>query len=179
MSNEAETLSRPSILAPAGNKASFLAALAAGADAVYCGLKQFSARMEAKNFSVEELVPLTRLAHDKGIQVHVALNSLLKPGDLDRAGRLLEQLKRWVKPDALIIQDLSLVQLARQTGFSGKLHLSTLSHVSFASALQQVQKNIKVDRVVVPRELSIYEIKDMALACPKGLDLEEIGRAHV
>jgi putative protease len=172
MSNEAETLSRPSILAPAGNKASFLAALAAGADAVYCGLKQFSARMEAKNFSVEELVPLTRLAHDKGIKVHVALNSLLKPGDLDKAGRLLEQLKRWVKPDALIIQDLSLVQLARQTGFSGKLHLSTLSHVSFASALKLVRKNIKVDRVVVPRELSIDEIKDLAVACPEGLDLE-------
>jgi putative protease len=172
MNNEAETISRPSILAPAGNKASFLAALAAGADAVYCGLKQFSARMEAKNFSVEELVPLTRLAHDKGIKVYVALNSLLKPGDLDRAGRLLEQLKRWVKPDALIIQDLSLVQLARQTGFSGRLHLSTLSHVSFASALKLVRKNIKIDRVVVPRELSIDEIKDLALACPEGLDLE-------
>jgi len=172
MSNETEILSRPSILAPAGNKASFLAALAAGADAVYCGLKQFSARMEAKNFSVEELVPLTHLAHDKGIKVYVALNSLLKPGDLDRAGRLLEQLKRWVKPDALIIQDLSLVQLARQTGFSGGLHLSTLSNVSFATALKLVRKNIKVDRIVVPRELSIDEIKDLALACPKGLDLE-------
>ncbi len=58
----------PQILAPAGNKASFLAALAAGADAIYCGLKQLSARMEAKNFTLEELAGLTELAHAKGAQ---------------------------------------------------------------------------------------------------------------
>ncbi|MBU0768918.1 MAG: U32 family peptidase, partial [Proteobacteria bacterium] len=75
MSKEPEKSSRPSILAPAGNKASFLAALAAGADEIYCGLRQFSARMEAKNFSIEELVPLTLLAHNKGVKVFVALNS--------------------------------------------------------------------------------------------------------
>jgi len=54
----------PAILAPAGNRACFLAALAAGADEIYCGLKQFSARMEVQNFSLEELSVLTRLAHD-------------------------------------------------------------------------------------------------------------------
>jgi putative protease len=172
MSDETETFAPPFILAPAGNKASFLAALAAGADAVYCGLKQFSARMEAPNFSIEELAPLTRLAHDKGTKVYVALNSLLKADDLSKAGRLLEQLNRWVKPDALIIQDLSLIQLARQTGFEGRLHLSTLSNVSFAAALKLVKKNLGIDRIVLPRELNIDEIKVMALACPKGLDLE-------
>jgi putative protease len=60
----------PKILAPAGNKASFLAAIAAGADAVYCGLKNFSARMEADNFSTEELAALTTLAHSRGIDVY-------------------------------------------------------------------------------------------------------------
>ena len=172
MSDETQTFTPPFILAPAGNKASFLAALAAGADAVYCGLKQFSARMEAPNFSLEELAPLTRLAHDKGTKVYVALNSLLKAEDLSKAGWLLEQLNRWVKPDAIIIQDLSLIQLARQTGFSGRLHLSTLSNVSFAAALKLVKKNLGIDRIVLPRELNIDEIKVMALACPKGLDLE-------
>jgi len=140
MKDEPSEFNPPAILAPAGNKASFLAALAAGADEIYCGLKQFSARMEAKNFSLEELSALTRLAHDKGTKVHVAINSLLKTEELDRAGTFLKQLDRWVKPDALIIQDLSLLQLARQTGFSGKLHLSTLSNVSFASALELVKK---------------------------------------
>jgi len=172
MPDKLNNIPKPSILAPAGSKASFLAALAAGADAVYCGLKQFSARMEAKNFSIEELIPLARLARDKGIKVHVTLNSLLKPGDLVRAGQALEQLSQWVKPDALIIQDLALVQLAKQAGFSGKLHLSTLANVSFSKALKLVQANLGVDRVVLPRELSIDEIKALSPACPGGLTLE-------
>jgi len=172
MNQKSKKHPHPLILAPAGNKASFMAALAAGADAVYCGLKQFSARQEAKNFSIEELVPLTQLAHDRGTKVYVAFNSLLKPAELDSAGRLIDQLNRRVKPDALIIQDLSLVQLAKQTGYSGGLHLSTLANVSFSQALKLVHKKLGVDRIVVPRELSIDEIKAMALACPKGLDLE-------
>jgi len=172
MSKEPEKSSRPSILAPAGNKSSFLAALAAGADEIYCGLRQFSARMEAKNFSIEELIPMTLLAHDKGVKVYVALNALLKPNDLNMAGELLQQLERHVKADGVIIQDLSYVQLARQTGFSGELHFSTLSNVSFPSALHKIKKNFGVNRVVLPRELNIDEIKTMALACPKGLDLE-------
>ncbi|MBW2603354.1 MAG: U32 family peptidase [Deltaproteobacteria bacterium] len=172
MSKQPEISPRPSILAPAGNKASFLAALAAGTDEIYCGLKQFSARMAAKNFSIEELVPLTQLAHNKGVKVHVALNALLKPNDLNIAGELLQQLERHVKPDGIIIQDLGFVQLARQTGFSGELHFSTLSNVSFPAAIQKVKKSFGVHRVVLPRELNIDEIKAMATACPKGLDLE-------
>ena len=172
MSKEPETSSRPSILAPAGNKASFLAALAAGADEIYCGLKQFSARMEAKNFSIEELIPLTMLAHQKKVKVYVALNALLRPDDLDMAGDILQQLERHVKPDGIIVQDLGFVQLARQTGFSGELHFSTLSNVSFPAALQKIHKNLRLNRVVLPRELNIDEIKAMAASCPKGLELE-------
>jgi len=59
----------PDILAPAGDANSFLAAISAGADAVYCGLKHFSARMQAENFSIQELAGLTALAHDKGFEV--------------------------------------------------------------------------------------------------------------
>jgi len=162
----------PEILAPAGNRASFLAALAAGADAVYCGMKHFSARRMAKNFSLEEFASLTRLAHDMGIKVYVAFNSLLKPDDLNRAARLAEALGRWVKPDALIISDLSFVQLVRQTGFSGELHLSTLANASFPAALNLIRGKLGIDRVVVPRELSIDEVKTLAGACPDGLGLE-------
>jgi len=172
MNNETSKLKPPSILAPAGNKDSFLAAIAAGADEIYCGLKHFSARMKAKNFSIEDLAPLTRLAHDKGVKVYVTLNSLLKPDDLDVAGGLLRQLNRHVKPDGIIIQDLSFIQLARQTGFSGELHLSTLSNVSFQEALKLARNNIGVHRIVLPRELNIDEIKAMALACPRDLGLE-------
>jgi putative protease len=163
---------KPEILAPAGNKASFLAAVAARADAIYCGMKLFSARMEAKNFTLEEITALVRLAHKKGVKVFVALNSLLKPTDLAEAGKMLDQLQRQVKPDAIIIQDLALVPLVRQTGFGGEIHLSTLANVSFPKALQVIRQKLKVDRVVLPRELNIDELKTLAQVCPRGLDLE-------
>ncbi len=167
-----ETIIQPQILAPAGNKASFLSAIAAGADAVYCGLKVYSARMEAKNFTVEELAPLAGLAHERGVKVYVAINSLLKHEDLSPAGNLVSQLERLVKPDGLIIQDLALVDLAKQTGFSGELHLSTLANVSFPSALKLVRERLGINRVVIPRELSIDEIKALSAACPENLSLE-------
>ena len=169
---ETQIPSPPKILAPAGNKNAFLAALAAGADEIYCGLRYFSARMAAENFTIEELVPLTMLARDKGVKVHVALNALLKPDELNTAGRLLRQLDSQVKPDGIIVQDLAFVPLAGQTGFRGEIHLSTLSNVSFSAAVQQIQNSFGIHRIVLPRELNIDEIKAMASACPKGPDLE-------
>lgn len=162
----------PAILAPAGNRASFLAALAAGAEAVYCGLKAFSARMEAKNFTVEELGPLTELAHAKGARVFVALNTLIKTDELDAAARLLDQLNRYVHPDAVIVQDLAMAGLVRQTGFAGQVVWSTLANVSFPEALPVIRAKLPVDSLVLPRELTVDEIKAMAAACPPGLGLE-------
>jgi len=162
----------PEILAPAGNRASFLAAVAAGADAIYCGLKSFSARMEAKNFSPEELARLIDLAHTRDIRVYVTFNSLVKRSELEGAGKTVVQLAKWVRPDALIVQDLAMIQLARQAGFQGELHLSTLANVTFSSALSICKQLKGVDRVVIPRELNIDEIKAMAAACPDGLALE-------
>ena len=172
MSEPEDKISPPQILAPAGNRAAFLAALAAGADAVYCGLKRFSARMEAKNFSIEELAALTALAHENGTQVFVTLNTLLKPGDLTATGQLLEMLERSVRPDAVIIQDLAVVPLVKQTGFSGQVHLSTLANASFSRALQVVGRSLGVNRVVLPRELNVDELRSLSAACPPGLDLE-------
>ncbi|MGE0083847.1 MAG: U32 family peptidase [Desulfococcaceae bacterium] len=165
--NEETQIKPPEILAPAGNKAAFLAALAAGADAIYCGLKQFSARMEAKNFSIEELSALTELAHAQGKSVYVTFNSLIRPEELSEAGQMIDLLNRHVKPDALIIQDVSLIELARQTGFPGEIHLSTLANVTFPSALTFIREKLpdNVTRVVLPRELSIDEIKAMDQAC--------------
>jgi U32 family peptidase len=162
----------PLILAPAGNKASFLAALAAGADAVYCGLKQLSARMEAKNFTLEELAGLTDLAHAKGSRVFVTINTLIKTDELDQAGKLMDDLNRRVRPDALIIQDPAIIELARQTGFSGELHLSTLANCGFAAALSMIGRIKGVTRVVLPRELNVDEIKQLANACPEHIGLE-------
>jgi putative protease len=164
--------SKPLIMAPAGNKAGFLAALAAGAEAIYCGLKLFSARMEAKNFSLTEMAGLIDLAHQKGTQVYITLNTLIKPDELALAGKLIQDLNRLAHPDALVIQDLSVIELAKQAGFQGELHLSTLANISFSAAMPLLTRLPGVHRLVLPRELNIDEIRQMAAACPQGLDLE-------
>lgn len=160
------------ILAPAGSRASFLAAVAAGADAVYCGLKQYSARMAAKNFSFGELAALTDLAHRKGIQVFITFNTALKPNELSQAGAMLMQLKREINPDGIIVQDLAMIALAKQVKLKSKLHLSTLANMSFPRALTLINKHSGLNRVVLPRELNVDEIKAMATACPAGVGLE-------
>ena len=81
------TPQRPEILAPAGDIPSFLAGLAAGADAIYLGLKHFSARMQAENFSLTALSRLADLAHSEQARVYVALTTLLKPGEPAAAHR--------------------------------------------------------------------------------------------
>lgn len=172
MEQKPEPGKKPEILAPAGNRDAFLSAIAAGADAVYCGLKSYSARMGAKNFSMSELIPLVHLARDRGVRVYIALNTLMKSEDLLSAGKMIDQLEQFVKPDALICQDPAIVQLARQTDFSGQIHLSTLANVSFPGAFQWIRKHLKVDRVVIPRELDIEEIKSMSDQCPQGIGLE-------
>ena len=172
MNTTSEISHKPLILAPAGSRPSFLAALAAEADGIYCGLKAFSARMAAINFSIEELIPLADLAREKNTKLLITLNSLLKPGETEDAGRMVRALSDKVRPDALIIQDLGFVPLIRQAGFTGEIHLSTLANVTFSRALGMVREKLQVDQVVIPRELNIDEIKGLAGACPKGLGLE-------
>ena len=161
----------PTILAPAGDTHSFLAAIAAGADAIYCGLKIFSARMEAGNFSIEDLARLTKLAHSKGIQVYVAFNSIIKESETDKVLRILDKLTRYADVDALIIQDTAMVSLAGQAGFKGQLHLSTLGNCTHPAGLEAAQK-AGFSRVVLPREFNLDEIRAMAAAVPGTMDLE-------
>lgn len=162
---------KPEILAPVGDSGALLAAFAAGADAVYLGLKAFTARMESENFSMAELSRLVELAHQEERRVFVALNSLLKPEDLVSAGKLIAKLARDVSPDALIIQDAGVLELARQAGFAGELYLSTLANLTHPASFQ-VAKDLGADRVILPRELSLDEVRQCDKACPKGLALE-------
>lgn len=161
----------PIILAPAGDTQSFLAAIAAGADAIYCGLKIFSARMEADNFSIEELARLTTLAHSKGIEVYIAFNSIIKESEIDKVHRILDKITRYADVDALIIQDTAMISLAGRAGFKGKLHLSTLGNCTHPAGLVAAQK-AGFSRVVLPREFSLDDIRTMATAAPGTIDLE-------
>ncbi|SME97588.1 peptidase U32 family protein [Desulfovibrio gilichinskyi] len=165
------TKHKPEILAPAGDKSSFLAAIAAGADAVYAGLKHFSARMEADNFSTTELAALVQLGKENGVKTYIPMNTLIKPDDVDSAARLLDRVAREVKPDGIIVQDLAMLNIAKQIGYEGQIILSTLANVSHPEALK-VAAEMGASRVVLPRELNLEEVKQMADACPESITLE-------
>lgn len=161
----------PEILAPAGDADCFLAAVAAGANAIYLGLKNFSARMEAKNFALAELARLTELARAHSVKVYVAMNNLLKTNELNQVYRLTRRLAEQVGPDGLIVQDPAMLAISRQAGFDGSIVLSTLANVCDAKSLIAA-RNAGADRVIIPRELSIDEMRTMGEACPQGLELE-------
>ena len=161
----------PAILAPAGDKTTFLAAVAAGADAIYCGLKLFSARMEATNFSIEELSRLSRLARSRQIDVHIAFNTLIKESETPKALRLLSKLQQHVVFDALIVQDPAVISLARQAGITQDLHLSTLGNLSSPAGLESA-RNAGFSQVVLPREFSLDDIRAMAAQTPEDMGLE-------
>lgn len=161
----------PEILAPAGDKHSFLAAIAAGADAIYCGLKIFSARMEAENFSIEDLAVLKKLADMKQVKVYVAFNSLIKETELQKVLRILSKLVEYVNPDGLIVQDPAMIMLAKTAGFKKEFHLSTLGNLTFPSGLAAARQ-MGFSRVVLPREFSIDEIKETVDKAMEGPGLE-------
>lgn len=161
----------PEIMAPAGGPESMLAAVAAGADAVYLGLKHFSARMQAQNFSSSELARLANLAREHGTKVYVALNTMVKPGDTDSLARMVDRAVSLAAPEALITADLGAARIAREIGYTGELHCSTLANLSQPAGLA-VAARMGFTRVVVPRELNLDEVRQMAEACPHGLELE-------
>lgn len=162
---------KPEILAPAGDTQSFLAGLAAGTDATYVGLKNFSARAGADNFSISELSQMVNLANEYGKKINVAFNSLVKPNDIPAAGRLFKRLARDAKPNAIIIQDAGLIDIARQAGFEGEIHLSTLANITHPKALENAYR-LGANRVILPREINIDELRLAAAQCPKELSLE-------
>lgn len=161
----------PEILAPAGNQNTFLAAIAAGADAIYCGLKIFSARMEADNFSIETLSRLSKLAGSKNVKVYVAFNSIVKESELEKVYKILSKLVRYVPFDALIIQDPAVIDIAKKAGFNKEFHLSTLANCTSPAGLTTA-KSLGFSKVVLPREFTIDEIKEMTRQIPEGMTLE-------
>lgn len=169
--NKISSVACPDILAPAGDEDCFLAALAAGADAIYLGLKLFSARMEARNFTPDQLARLTELAHSQQRKVLVAFNTMLKENELETAYAMTRMLARDIGVDGLIIQDLAMIDIIRQAAFTGKTTFSTLANVSSPEALR-IARDMGADRVVLPRELSLDEMRLMGRECPPELELE-------
>lgn len=144
------------LLAPAGSFPAFEAALEAGADAIYVGAPGFNARALSRDFTLAEIGSMIQQAHKQGVRVYIAMNSLVKEAELSSA---VEQLSSFeaLRPDALIIQDLGLLHLARTWFPELPLHASTLLSVHNSVAAEFLTR-LGCQRVVLAREMSIEEI---------------------
>ena len=150
---------KPELLAPAGGMEAFVAAVENGADAVYLGARAFSARGYASNFSEEELEEVIDYAHLRGVKVYVTVNTLLKEEEVENALKLLSWLRQ-IGTDAIIIQDLGLISLARKYLPDLPLHASTQMTLHNSEGVEFAKK-LGIERVVLSRECSLEEIKQM------------------
>ena len=165
----AKVLEKPELLAPAGDEESLRAAVAAGADAVYFGLRGgFNARARADNFAAADLPRIFEFLHSKGVQGFVTFNTLVFDRELPVAEEALADIAR-AGADAIIVQDLGIARLARQVCPELPLHASTQMTISSAEAAA-IAQTLGVTRVVLPRELSIEEIR--AMSARTDLELE-------
>ena len=161
---------RPEILAPAGDDAALGAALAAGADAVYLGLDDgFNARARAGNFALARMAEVVRRVHRAGARVYVTLNTLVFEPELPTVEHVLRGVAA-AGVDAIIVQDPAVALLARAVCPALELHASTQMTISSGEAARIAQA-LGCNRVVVPRELSVEEIRQFAAASPIELEV--------
>ena len=162
------TESLPELLAPAGSLDAFLAAVAAGADAVYCGLGAFNARASATDIDPAVFGRAVCLAHAHGVRVYVTCNVYLREQELEAALELARTALA-AGADALIVADAGFVDLLRREIPGVEIHLSTQTGVMSAAGAAYVARELAVERVTVSRELSVDEIKAVVRA---GLPVE-------
>ena len=147
------------ILAPSGGFDSVIAAVHSGADAVYVGSKRFSARASAHNFDDEQLRECVRFCHQRGVKVHLALNTLIFDEEMEQALDLVKTAAS-ADVDALIIQDLGLVSLIKKMVPDLPLHASTQLSVHTPYGAKALYE-MGFERVVLSRELSLAEIREI------------------
>ena len=152
-------LSEIELLAPAGNMASALAAFDAGADAVYCGLKQFNARERSENFTAREMAKLIEHAHRNGKRVHVTFNTLVRESELLSAAESLAVLTD-LRPDAVIVQDIGIVSVIRDFFPDLVIHASTQMGIHNSAGLESACA-MGVKRVILERQVTLGEISAM------------------
>lgn len=148
--------SKPELLAPAGGPEPFYAALAAGADAIYCGMGSFNARRKADNFTDDTFEAACHAAHLAGARVYVTVNIVIKDEEIAEALELVNRCWR-LGADAFIIQDWGLFFEIRRLMPEIETHISTQANIHDARGAAWC-KAVGADRVTLSRELSVDEI---------------------
>lgn len=148
------------ILAPCGGMESLAAALNTGADAVYIGMKEFSARKNAENFSAEQLKIACAECHRRGVKVYAALNTLVFDSEIQRFAECVKTAAE-CGVDGVIVQDLGAAEIIRRVCPKLPLHASTQMTLNSVSGVKAAEQ-CGFSRVVIGRELSEAEIKNIA-----------------
>lgn len=160
----------PELLAPAGDWECVRAAVANGADAVYFGLPRFNARLRAHNFTEAELPEVVAFCHRYGVKAYVAFNTLVFTGELSDAAEYLRQLSR-AGVDALIVQDVGLIRLAREIVPDLPIHASTQMTITSPEGVE-FARELGIERAVLARELSLRELEKFQANAESALPLE-------
>ncbi len=148
------------LLAPAGNFSKLKTAVYYGADAVYIGGKNFSLRAFSDNFTDEEIVEAVKFAHGKNVKIYVTVNIFAKNSDFEKAAEYFRSLER-AKVDAVLITDVGLISLCKKVAPELKIHLSTQANTLNKYAVK-FWGELGLERVVLARELSLSEIKEIS-----------------
>lgn len=149
---------KPEIMSPAGYWPQLHAAIEAGADAVYFGLKHFSARAKV-GFTLTELPKVMQTLHSRGVKGYVTFNTLIFDHELREAVKTIEQIAM-AGADSLIVQDVGMAQLAHQIAPDVDIHGSTQMSITSAEGVALAQR-FGVSRVVLARELSLKDIRSI------------------
>jgi len=148
------------LLAPAGDFSTLTAAIKAGADAIYFGLKEFSMRANAKNFKLKDLERINKLCGKK-VKKYLTLNVIIYNEELKKLDSIIKKVKG--KVDAIICWDLSVINLCKKYGIP--FHVSTQASISNKESAE-FYKQLGAERIVLARELNLKQVKEISKVLP-------------
>lgn len=157
------------VLAPAGSMESLIAGVRSGANAIYLGGKSFNARRNAGNFDNEELKRAVEYCHSHGVKVYLTLNILVRDDEMENAYNTVRD-ALLCGVDAFIVQDIGVAKMIREHFQSARLHGSTQMSIMTPSGAKAA-KEMGFSRIVLPREMSLEEIKEIRESTDLELEL--------
>jgi len=163
-------IQKPELLAPAGDLEKLKIAVLYGADAVYIGGEAYGLRAKAKNFDMEKMKEGIDFAHAYGVKVYVTANIYAHNADFEGMADYFKQVEK-IGADAVLISDLGVFSVAKEAAPNLEIHVSTqANNTNYKSAQMWYQLGAK--RVVVARELSLKEIKQIRQSIPEDMEIE-------
>jgi putative protease len=146
---------KPELLAPIQDYTSLTAAIKNGADAVFFGIKGFNMRAGAKNFTLNDLPKVVKIAHKNNVKTYLAINIIIYEEEIKKVEQVLRKVKK-AKVDAIICWDFSVIQIAKKLGI--EVHISTQASISNSQSAEFYRK-LGASRVVLARECTLEQIK--------------------